>query len=203
MADPCVHDALVLAGGQSRRMRTPALPDIDKGLMHRRGRPLVAGVCAYLRAQGIEHIRISSNRYVQDYEFYGPVVTDSPDFLDCGPLAGVLAGLQGMRGEWLFVLPVDVVCWPADLLPRLSAVAAVEHPAYACTPDGPHPLCLLLHRDQQAGLREFLLSGRRQVMAWLRGCGGVTVDFPDERVLINLNTPEDWGSSGELNDWQR
>lgn len=187
-----VFDGLILAGGQSRRMRTDREPQIDKGLMPWRGEPLVAQASRFLQAQGAETLWISANRHPDNYAAYGTVVRDDPDYAGCGPLAGVLAGLQRARSSWLFVLPVDVLRWPADLGARLGAAAEPGRPAYACTPDGPHPLCLMAHRTLADGLRAFLEADGRQVQAWLRECGAVAVDFPETDALVNLNTPEDW-----------
>src|SRR5690606_36771816 len=118
-----VFDGLVLAGGQSRRMRTAHGGQADKGLMTWRGEPLVAHACRQLRAQGAGSLWISANRHFDDYAAYGTVVSDDPAHADCGPLAGVLAGLRRSRSPWLFVLPVDVLRWPEDLGARLGAAA--------------------------------------------------------------------------------
>lgn len=185
-------DGLILAGGQSRRMRTPDAVDADKGLREWQGRPLVEQVARYLREQGIGRIHISANRHPDDYARHGNVVADPPDLHDCGPLAGVLAGLRQTQSPWLFILPVDVVRWPEGLLARLCAAATPSRPAYARTADGPHPLCLVVHRRMLPGLEDFLRSGQRQVQAWLRACEARAVDFPGADCLVNLNTPEDW-----------
>jgi molybdopterin-guanine dinucleotide biosynthesis protein A len=185
-------DGLILAGGRSRRMRTPAAPDVDKGLRDWQGQPLVACVRRFMQTQGVGQVHISANRNARAYAAYGRVVPDAADQRDCGPLAGVLAGLRQTRSPWLFVLPVDVVRWPADLLARLAAAARPDHPAYARTADGPHPLCVLVHCRQRAGLRDFMRSGGRQAQAWLRECQARPVDFTDPDCLVNLNTPQDW-----------
>ncbi|MGB6241681.1 MAG: molybdenum cofactor guanylyltransferase [Castellaniella sp.] len=185
-------DGLILAGGQSFRMRTSAMPDVDKGLRNWRGRPLVAWVCQYMQDQGVAHLHISANRHSEAYAVYGHVVPDAADLSHSGPLAGVLAGLQQASSPWLFILPVDVLRWPPDLLARLTAAATPDHPAYARTPDGPHPLCLVAHASLAGGLRDFVQSGRRQVQAWLQDCGAQPVDFSGEDCLVNLNTPQDW-----------
>ena len=187
-----LFDGLILAGGQSRRMRSADAPEADKGLMPWRGEPLAAHACRYLRAQGADAVWISANRHPEDYAAYGTVVRDDPDHAQCGPLAGVLAGLRRARSPWLFVLPVDVVRQPGDLAARLAAAARPDRPAYARTSDGPHPLCLMAHHDLADGLQAFLDAGGRQVQGWLRSCGAVAVDFSDADALINLNTPEDW-----------
>lgn len=187
-----MFDGLILAGGQSRRMRTADQPHADKGLMHWHGEPLVAHACRFLKTQGSETLWISANRHPDDYAAHGVVVRDDPAYAECGPLAGVLAVLRRTRAPWLFVLPVDVLRWPSDLGARLGAAARVDRPAYARTPGGPQPLCLMVHRDLADGLQMFLDAGDRQVQGWLRSCGATAVDFPDADALVNLNTPEDW-----------
>ncbi|CAM5787536.1 molybdenum cofactor guanylyltransferase MobA [Castellaniella caeni] len=192
MVIPADLDGLILAGGQSQRMRTPQSPQADKGLRVWQGQPLVAQVQQYMRAQGVARFLISANRHVDLYAQYGQVVPDAAELQGSGPLAGLLAGLQQARAPWLFVLPVDVVRWPANLLARLAAQATARQPAYARTPDGPHPLCLLVHRDCAAGLQAWVRAGERRVQGWLRSCEAQAVYFDEADCLVNLNTPEDW-----------
>ena len=187
-----MFDGLILAGGQSQRMRTPQDPHADKGLMPWRGQPLVAWACDYLHAQGAQTLWISANRHVDDYAAYGTVLRDDPAWCDWGPLAGVLAGLRRTRAPWLFVLPVDMLHVPADLGARLRAVARPDRPAYVCTPDGPQPLCLMVHCTLAAGLEAFLEAGGRKVQDWLQACGAASVDVTAAGALVNLNTPADW-----------
>ena len=187
-----MFDGLILAGGQSRRMRTAQDPQADKGLMPWRGQPLVAQACDYLNAQGAQALWISANRHVNEYAAYGTVLRDDPARRDCGPLAGVLAGLRRVRAPWLFVLPVDVLNLPSNLGARLRAVARLDRPAYVRTPDGPQPLCLMVHHTLAAGLDAFLDAGGRKVQDWLQTCGAAPVDVTAANALVNLNTPADW-----------
>ena len=187
-----MFEGLILAGGQSRRMRTAQDPQADKGLMVWRDEPLVAHAARTLCAQGAHRLWISANRHMDDYAAHGTVLRDDSQWANCGPLAGVLAGLRSSQSPWLLMLPVDVVHCPADLGARLGEAARPDRPAYARTPDGPHPLCLLAHRDLADGLEAYLAGGGRQVQAWLRGCDAIAVDFSDADALVNLNTPDDW-----------
>jgi molybdopterin-guanine dinucleotide biosynthesis protein A len=181
-------------------MRTAADPQADKGLQLWQGQPLVASVCHFLKGQGVGRIWISTNRNQAVYAGYGQVIGDAADPPLAGPLAGILAGLRHAHAAWLFVLPVDVLCWPADLLARLQDQARPDAPAFARTPEGPHPLCLLLHRSLAPALQAYLQAGGRKVQAWLQDQGAQAVDFPLPGQLVNLNTPEDWArqrSSGQ------
>src|SRR5690606_31418725 len=173
-------------------MRTAWDPQPDKGLRIWHGEPLVAHASHTLRTQGADTLWISANRHEDDYAAYGAVLRDDPAHADCGPLAGVLAGLRRCRSPWLLILPVDVVHCPADLGSRSRAAARPGQRADARPPDGPHRRRRLAHRDLAAGVRAYLDAGGRQVQGWLRPCAAVAVDFPGTDVLGNLNTPEDW-----------
>ncbi|MFA5665345.1 molybdenum cofactor guanylyltransferase [Castellaniella sp.] len=183
---------LILAGGQSTRMRSVQRPGADKGLMIWQGRPLVAQAGGYMRSQGVSSLFISANRHLLDYARHGPVLTDPSGLLGSGPLAGVLAGLLHAPADWLFVVPVDVPGLPGDLLQRLAARASPQHPAHARTPAGPHPLCLLVHASQAPALEAFLRTGQRRVQAWLGHVQARAVDFQPESEWRNLNAPADW-----------
>ncbi|MFA5662823.1 molybdenum cofactor guanylyltransferase [Castellaniella sp.] len=183
---------LILAGGQSMRMRSAAWPNADKGLMTWQGHQLVARARRYMRSQGIPAILISANRHLLDYARHGPVLTDPSGLPNGGPLAGVLAGLLHAADGWLFVAPVDVPELPVDLCQRLAAEASPQHPAYARTPAGPHPLCLLVHASQIGSLETFLHAGQRRVQGWLASVQARVVDFQPAIEWRNLNTPADW-----------
>lgn len=83
------YTALLLAGGQARRMG-----GVDKGLQTLHGQPLAAHVLASLAAQSQPPARclISANRHLDAYAALGwPVLADAePDYP--GPLAGIAAG---------------------------------------------------------------------------------------------------------------
>lgn len=187
---------LVLAGGRSSRLQTPAASDIDKGLVLFQGQALIAHACRFLQGQGVASILISANRNTSQYGQYGHVVSDAPEFGSFpGPLAGMLAAMEALRTPWLLVMPVDVVDLPADLAVRLLRCAAGQRPVYARSADGPHPLCVLLPGALEHDLRAWLATGGRKVQDWLAHTGAVAVDFAGAG-FVNLNAPEDWLRAG-------
>ena len=187
-------DGLILAGGQSRRMRREGGPAVDKGLLELEGRPLVQWVAQYMQPW-VGTLYVSANRSAEQYAHYGVCVADAPEFGgDAGPLAGVATVLAQVQRTWLFVLPVDVPRLPPDLAPRLLQGLSGGAPlAYANTAQGAHPLCMIVRRDLAEDLRSYLLQGGRKVLDWHRRHGAVPVDFGDDPGLFhNLNTPQDW-----------
>lgn len=183
---------LILAGGRSLRMQNIDLQYIDKGLLPLYGEPLAAHARRFMLGQGIDTILVSANRNLDQYSAYGRVIVDgswAPE--GGGPLQGLAAALSVLRTPWLFVLPVDVVGLPSDLVARLCAGAGECGLAFAVA-DGPQPLCLVMHESQRASLLEFIAQGRRKVQDWLAVSGAQAVTFTaEEGAFLNINTPED------------
>jgi molybdopterin-guanine dinucleotide biosynthesis protein A len=181
--------ALILAGGQGRRMG-----GVDKGLVELDGKPLVAWVRAALDAQGLtfERVFVSANRHAERYAAWGDAVLPDvwPD--QPGPLAGMHAGLAACRTPQLLVVPCDVPSLPADLAVRLAAAVTQggASAAYASSAGRAHPTVCLLSTTLLPGLDARLAQGQRRVFDWLRAIDAVEVDFAAPS-FVNLNTPED------------
>ncbi|TXI05603.1 MAG: molybdenum cofactor guanylyltransferase [Rhizobium sp.] len=180
--------ACILAGGLGTR-----LGGVDKGWIEVGGIPLVQRVMDCLRAQ-VNAGLINANRGIDEYARLGwPVVADGvSDF--AGPLAGISAGLDAARTEWVLFVPVDAARLPGDLAPRLcEAVKQNGSPAaFVCTSEGPMPVCCLVSRSLRDGLRQALADGERSVIAWLRGLQAATVLYEEWPLEYwSLNTPEE------------
>lgn len=99
-----VH-GFVLAGGKSSRMGR------DKATLTFRGKPMAEIAVEKLRAF-CEQVSIAGNR--DDLARYAPVVHE--ERVDCGPAAGIEAGLKACEQPWALFVPVDVPLVPADIL---------------------------------------------------------------------------------------
>jgi molybdopterin-guanine dinucleotide biosynthesis protein A len=91
--------AIVLAGGQSRRMGR------DKALIDYQGRPIIAHVVDTLRALS-DDIAVVSNRSELYSPFGARVVADYEP--PCGPLGGIAAGLQTAQHPLAVVVACDM-----------------------------------------------------------------------------------------------
>ena len=185
---------LVLAGGQGRRMG-----GVDKGLQPFLGVALARRAAERLAPQ-VAALSISANRHLARYRSWNwPVLQDDPRYLDCGPLAGMLAGLRASTLPWLACVPCDVPQVPLDLVPRLAAATATRQVVFASAPDpeqpgGPlrrHPTCCLLHHSLQPALTAYLQGGGRRLDAWMRSLPHAEVAFDDAAAFANLNTLSD------------
>lgn len=172
---------LILAGGQGLRMGGQ-----DKGLVDYKGKPLVDWVIERLLPQ-VDELLISANRNLDDYSNRGyRVVTDSlPDFQ--GPLAGMLAGLQLARHEWMLSVPCDVPHLPRNLVMHLAEHAAGREAVFARDAERDHPAILLLNKACLPKLMDYLEKGERSVKGLLGALNVAAAAFPDPAAFGNMN----------------
>ncbi len=180
--------ACVLAGGLGTR-----LGGVDKGWVEIAGTPLIQHVMERLQSQ-VNVGLINANRGINEYAQLGwPVVADLvSDF--AGPLAGISAGLDAARTDWVLFVPVDAARLPDDLALRLCAAVKQNgsSAAFVCTHDGPMPVCCLISRSLRDDLRQALADGERSVIAWLRQHQAATVNYDEwPREYWSVNTPEE------------
>ncbi len=189
MPDPEDITALILAGGQGRRMGGR-----DKGLLPLGEGLLVDHVLAAVRPQ-VGGVLISANRNQDRYRALGyPVLIDSLDGYQ-GPLAGLLAGLENMHSDYLLTLPCDGPVVVTDLAQRLGNALLQSDAQIAAAHDGGRlqPLYALLHRQVLPELRTALRDGERKVERWVKRYRWTQVDFSDvPQQFANINTPDDY-----------
>lgn len=182
---------LILAGGRGVRMG-----GADKALLMLAGRPLLAHVMARLAPQ-VEALAVSANGDAARFAAFGlPVLTDAPDHLGAGPLAGVLAGLDwaaGLGAERLLVVAVDTPFLPTDLAARLGATPGA---AFAASAGRDHPSVALWPVDGRAQLAALFALGERRLRAAL--AGATRVEFVSPDPFFNINSPADLAAAEVL-----
>lgn len=180
---------VILAGGRGRRMG-----GADKAMVPLAGQPLLAHVQSRLEPQ-VAALVVNANGPSERFAAFGlPVVADAPPG-DCGPLAGILAGLDAAiaRGhDAIVTAAVDTPFLPADLVTRLSS-AARSGVAVAASGGRMHYAFGLWPVHLATDLRTALAAGERRLGAWvMRHDPGVALfgDTPEDPFL-NLNTSAD------------
>ncbi len=182
--------ALILCGGSATR-----LGGIDKPLRHFVDTPLIERLLQRIAPQ-VGSVIISVNRHRELYEPYAPILVDDGAFIDCGPLAGLLAGLDAATTDDVLCVPGDAPLLPLDLVARLSR-ARLTPPgsvlAYVDDGHGPQPLCCLLARNLRDDLRSYLGGGGRTPRDWFRRHRPAVADCRDMPTWSwSLNTFEEW-----------
>jgi molybdopterin molybdotransferase len=181
---------LILAGGRSSRMAEAGGAPRDKALLSFKGRRMIDHVYERLAPQ-VGGVMINANQNHEQFKNFGVrVISDAiGDF--AGPLAGLHAGLFASKRPYLITVPCDSPFFPDDLVARMfdaldSTGTAV---AVACSGDQPHPVFALARRSVLEHLSDFLKQGGRKIDAWYDTLKTVQVDFIDDALFGNINTP--------------
>ena len=187
-AEPVVS-AIVLAGGQSRRMGR------DKALIEFQGKPLIAHVIDTLRELTNDVVVVSNRSEV--YSPFGVRVT--PDYdPPCGPLGGIAAGLQAAQHDLAVAVACDMPFLNVRLL-RYLLDAAVDYDAVVPQlGDEFEPLHAVYRQTCYHPIVQRIETGQRRVISFFADVRLRPVPEPewraidpDGRSLINLNTPDD------------
>jgi molybdopterin-guanine dinucleotide biosynthesis protein A len=193
---------LVLAGGLARRMGGG-----DKALIRIGGATILERVLERLKP-ACAGMALNANGDPARFAGFGlPVIADSVAGF-AGPLAGILAGLDWVKGhapgiEWLVSVPGDCPFLPRDLVPRLHAARAAAATPLACAQSGAwrHPVVGLWPVALRDDLRHALVAeGLRKIEGWTARHGVALAGWPAESVdpFFNVNTPDDVAEATRL-----
>lgn len=180
--------ALILAGGQARRMDGQ-----DKGMIKLNDKPLIQHVLEGIAPQ-VGFVIINANRNLDYYATFGcPVITDEFAGFQ-GPLAGMASGLRAVDTPFMVTVPCDSPFIPADLVKRLYLKLAEDKAELCVAHDGErmHPVFLLMKSDLLDSLIDFLKSGERKIDLWFNNHKLAVADFSDKPdIFTNINTPDE------------
>ena len=176
--------AVILAGGRSRRMGQ------CKAELVIGGETLLAHTVRQLA--GFPELWLSANdpKLAEGL----PVRLAVDRHPGAGPLAGLEAALSAADCDALVCVPCDLPNLTADV-PRLLTERfspALDALVLADSGGRLHPLCGVYHRRALPAIRRQLERGERRVLDLLLHLrwDSLSGEIPD-RVLYNLNTPED------------
>ena len=180
--------AVILAGGQAKRMG-----GVDKGLQLFRGKPLFQHIQQRLQPQ-VANIAINANRHQAEYGATGlPVFADRlADFQ--GPLSGILTALERADTDFVLFVPCDCPFLPLNLLEKLKSAVKNDRTLIAYAHDGErdHPTFCLMATALKKPLADYLASGERRMLHFMRQHQAIAVDFSEQKnAFINMNTLAD------------
>lgn len=173
-------DGLIIAGGRGRRLKLGPKWQVAVG-----GRTMLEHVIDLVQPQ-LDRLwlnlpagahPVSSQQCISDGKYH-----------EQGPLAGLLAGLEHSRTPFLYYHAVDAIRTPPDLAQRLRARLGPKDTG--CYVSGHHS-CGLIRSDNLPALQQYLQSGHRSVIAWLRCIGAIALDCEadDPQWIWSINTP--------------
>jgi molybdopterin-guanine dinucleotide biosynthesis protein A len=186
--------AIVLAGGESKRMGT------DKSMLSVKGQFIIESICEQLRGSFGE-ILISANQ-VDKFEFLGfKVVPDKVP--EQGPLMGIASALEVSTNELNFVVACDIPKINMAYVNRMIA-EAIESQADIVIPvtgksakgrltaEKYEPLFAIYRKRIIEAIHKTLSSGKHKIIDVFPFCRVKHVEMDDTDWLINLNTTAEY-----------
>jgi molybdopterin-guanine dinucleotide biosynthesis protein A len=189
--------AAILAGGRARR-----LGGVDKSALVVGGTSILDRQLAVLRGLTPHILIVASNEH--RYEDVGvPVVSDR--IRGAGSIGGLYTALLDAPTEQIVVIACDMPFLTAPFLSRLAALGAGADAAMPRDGHGLHPTCAAWSRRAAPYLRGHIDRGRLRILDALDGLEVREMDprelarfDPDGRLLLNVNTPDDYARANAL-----
>lgn len=184
--------ALILAGGESRRMGQ------DKACMLLGEQTLLQRVAAIVQPLFSEVI-VSTRERRADCDL--PQVLDAP--MHSGPLAGLAAGLECIKTPWMFAVACDMPFITPRLIENMAARRDNFDAVVPVFQGYPQLLAAFYATRIEHELRDVLQGGGkrslRELLARLRVCYVDEADIPeaDHAGFFDLDTPEEMKSAME------
>ncbi len=177
---------LVMAGGHSVRMGT------DKSALDFHGKPQ-GQYCSELLGGVLDRVWVSTRMGApEDDAFEGlPRIEDA--YEDIGPMSGVLSAMDKERDAAWFVLACDLPFINEHAVRELldGRDAGRMATAFMASDGFFEPLCAIYEPHIAPLLRERLAAGRFSLRDVLTDADVRMVCPPEDRMLTNVNTPEE------------
>ncbi|WP_300365992.1 molybdenum cofactor guanylyltransferase MobA [Hydrogenimonas sp.] len=178
---PCV----IFAGGKSSRMGQ------DKALLPFGGFPSLAEYQYRRLLPLFSNVYISAKR--NKFSFDAPMILDAPASDFFAPTAGLLTVYETLASDF-FAISVDtpfvdetVIEGVVSLYEREKADAVI-----ARSPGGTHPMCGIYTMTLLPLLKQMIEEGNHRLNHLLGIADTRFVDFPDDELFFNMNTPAEY-----------
>ena len=181
---------ILLAGGKSARMgRDKALLPYSNGTLIEHMAKRLGGITAQviIVADAADKYAVPGTSTIADL------------YPDCGPVGGIVTGLEAAGEGTHFVAACDMPLFHPYILRYMADLATADYDAvYPIVTERPEPLCAVYRHTALEPLRDFLESGGRAAYKALQKLRGRMVDESALRVFdplltsyANWNAPED------------
>jgi len=176
--------AIILAGGQSRRMQR------EKSLLPVNGRALIETIIAQIEPH-VDEIIVSSAAKEKFVFLRRRIIED--DIPGAGPLAAILSALRVSRHEINFIVACDVPCIHIPFMRKILSLAAAHDIVVPRYRDGKfEPLFAAYHRRIIPAIERQLQGGDRKISHLFPVCDTKFVAMDGQTWFRNLNTEEEY-----------
>ena len=178
-------DAVILAGGRSRRMGR------DKALLPFGGYSTLAQY-QYERLREI-FPKVSISTRTDKFPFCAPLILDQSE--ESSPMIALATILNTIETDAVFILGVDLPFVDKPLIHSLLRSFADKPEAEAVipvTPRGPEPLCTVYTRRLLPRIEASLGTGEHRLQSLFETEQTLRIPFEDTAPFTNLNRPDEY-----------
>lgn len=176
---------IILAGGQSSRMRT------DKGLLKLKGVTFIEKIASTLKPFVNEIILVSDHK---EHDVFGLKRIEDL-YKNAGPLSGILSGLKASQTENNIILSCDIPFVSETLLTQLLNNSNNETLINQIECEGKSmPLIATYKKQCWSSIQEALENDERRVRVLVKSLNPntISVDSNYKLMVENINTPEQY-----------
>lgn len=178
---------IVLAGGKSSRMGS------DKGMIKLNGKKFIEYIIEALIPNVSDIIIIANNDKYNNlgYEVYEDIIKE------CGPLGGIYTGLMNSRTESNIIVSCDIPFINSGLIKHIiknMGRADISVPVFEGNTE---PLCAVYTKGIAGKLHDLIINNELKIHNVLKHFITTQIhitkslDFYNNRLLANINTPEE------------
>lgn len=178
---------IVLAGGKSSRMGS------DKGMIKLNGKKFIEHIIEALIPNVSDIIIIANNDNYNNlgYKVYEDIIKE------CGPLGGIYTGLMNSKTESNIIVSCDIPFINSGLIKHViknMGRADISVPVFEGNTE---PLCAVYTKKISDKLHDLIISNELKIHNVLKHFITTqvhitkTLDFYNNRLLTNINTPEE------------
>jgi len=185
--------ALILAGGQSRRMgRDKALLDVRGTTLLRRTWDVATSVTPTVCVITPHPERYRPQLPPTTQWIVEPMPPSAPP----GPLVALAQAWPQVETDWVLLLACDLPALRSEVLQIWArSLPTIPASAIAYLPrsiQGWEPLCGFYHRRCLSALQAYVAKGGRSFQSWLAQQSVQPIPTVPPDMLMNCNTPQDW-----------
>jgi molybdopterin-guanine dinucleotide biosynthesis protein A len=176
---------VIFAGGKSSRMGK------DKALLPFKGFDTLTQFQLAKFQPNFKKIYIGC-KSKKKFDFEAEFIEDLKEYKDSAPHVGLISAFETLKSETIAVLSVDVPFFEVKHFEELYKYLGTHEAVIAKSPQGKQPLCAIYKSSILPQLKQ-LTDEKKYRFAYLFEKIDVKfVEFEDEKIFINLNTPEEY-----------
>jgi molybdopterin-guanine dinucleotide biosynthesis protein A len=181
---------LILCGGQSSRMGR------DKAFVNYHAMPQYKYVLNQLNRVGVEALISCRADQSELFYEYNNLVIDDDDFLDAGPMSGLLSAFKGNLNCSILALGCDYPLLTDDHIKMLLSFKDFHLPAVSFVrkslPNMFEPLVTLYDSSCRELLMKYYEDGNRSLNKFLSSINTLKIEVADDSFLKSFDSPVDF-----------